>query len=64
MAKKYKCPYCNYIGISDKLIQHIDKDHEDMIPEKYTAARLVYNIRNKREYGSCLMCHKATEWNE
>ena len=64
MAKKYKCPYCNYIGISDKLISHIDKEHEDMIPEKYTAARLVYNIRNKREYGSCLMCHKTTEWNE
>lgn len=64
MAKKFKCPYCDYIEISDKLIRHIDKEHEDMIPEGFTAGRLVYNIRNKREFGSCLMCHKATEWNE
>lgn len=64
MAKKYSCPYCDYHDISDKLIRHISNKHEDMIPKGYTAARIVYNIRNKRDHGVCMICKKETEWNE
>ena len=64
MGRKYNCPFCDYKNISDKLISHIDTNHQDLIPEGYTPSRIVYNIRNKREYGSCMICKKPTEWNE
>lgn len=63
-SKRYQCPYCEYKNFSDKLISHINDEHTDLIPEKFTAARLVYNIRNKREFGSCMICKKPTDWNE
>lgn len=62
--KQYRCPYCDFKGDTEKLIDHINDEHEEMIPEKYTATRLVYNIRNKKDHGTCLMCKKPTEWNE
>ena len=64
MAKQYKCPYCEYRNEKEKLIDHIEKEHEDMIPENYTSARLVFNIINKKDHGSCVVCKKETEWNE
>lgn len=64
MARKYKCPYCDFKDESPKLIRHIERKHEELIPEGYTPARLVYNIRNKREFGSCMICKKRTEWDE
>lgn len=69
-AKKYKtgrvfgCPYCNYSGTRENLVHHIEKNHEDMIPEGYTAARIVFNKINKKEYGTCMICGRETEWNE
>lgn len=62
--KQYKCPYCDFRNETEKLIDHINDEHSELIPEHYTAARLVYNIRNKRDHGTCLMCKKPTEWNE
>ena len=64
MAKNYKCPYCEKRLIRKDLITHIDKSHKDLIPENYTAARLVYNIANKTEYGRCRVCGKETQWSE
>lgn len=64
MAKQYKCPYCEYRNEKEKLIDHIEKEHEDMIPENYTSARLVFNLINKKDHGSCVVCKKETEWNE
>ena len=62
--RKYKCPYCDYREESEKLIRHVAKKHEDLIPEGYTPTRVVYNVRNKREHGSCMMCKKETGWDE
>lgn len=62
--KKYKCPYCDYRGTREDLVSHVDKVHEDMIPENYTAARVVYNHINNRTSGSCIVCHRETEWDE
>lgn len=64
MAKNYKCPYCEKRLIRKDLITHINKSHKDLIPENYTAARLVYNIANKTEYGRCRVCGKETQWSE
>ena len=63
-VRKYKCPYCNNRYERAKLVTHIDRVHEDMIPEGYTAARIVFNMINHKEVGHCVVCGKETEWNE
>lgn len=62
--RNYKCPYCNTRLPKERLITHIESQHEEMIPEKYTAARIVFNIINKKEVGHCVHCKKETEWDE
>ena len=62
--KTYQCPYCNFRADKDTLIIHIDDKHTDMIPSDYTSARIVFNIANKKTHGICVVCKKATEWNE
>lgn len=64
MAKKYKCPYCEKRLIRKDLINHIDKSHKELIPEKYTASRLVYDQVNKVNSGRCRVCGKPTTWSE
>ena len=64
MAKKYKCPYCEKRLIRKDLITHIDRSHKELIPEDYTAARLVYNQVNKIDHGKCRVCGKSTTWSE
>lgn len=62
--RKYKCPYCDIRLPKEKLITHIEKNHADMIGEGYTAARIVFNMINKKECGHCVQCKKETKWNE
>lgn len=64
MAKKYKCSYCEKRLIRKDLITHIDRSHKELIPENYTAARLVYNQVNKVDHGKCRVCGKPTTWSE
>lgn len=63
-GKRYKCPYCEYRGYRSELIEHVEDKHEDMIPKDYSPARVVYNAINKKEHGSCMICHKETKWDE
>ena len=60
----YKCPYCEERKSRTDLVYHIDEEHEDMIPQDYTASRVVFNYINKKESGKCIMCGKETKWNE
>lgn len=62
--KKYQCKYCDYRDIKSKLITHIETDHQDMLPKGFTPTRVVFNIVNKREVGSCKIDGKPTKWNE
>ena len=63
--KTYNCPYCNKKLIRDKLVKHIEKEHDYELPLDYTAYRLVYDIvNNKQGHGSCQICGKDTQWNE
>lgn len=62
--KKYKCPYCDKRYTRPDLINHIDKKHSDMIPKDYTSTRVVFNMINKKDHGSCIICKKETAWNE
>lgn len=63
--RKYPCPFCTYKNIRQKLIYHIEKHHKDMIPENYSAGRLLYDMINTNpNRGKCRICGKPTEWNE
>lgn len=63
-TRKYKCPYCDYKGQRSDLISHVERKHPDLIPQGYSAARVVYNSINKTDHGTCMICKKPTyEWN-
>ena len=62
-AKK-KCPFCSKTDTRENLVSHIEDNHEDMIPENYSAARVLYNYINKKDKGRCVVCGKETPWDE
>ena len=63
--KTYQCPYCEKKLIRDKLVSHIEKYHDEEVPDNYTPYRLVYDIVNdKQGHGNCTICGKPTKWNE
>lgn len=65
MAKTYCCPYCKEKFNKEKLIDHIEKEHDDELPESYTAYRAAYDVVNdKPGHGYCVICHSPTKWNE
>ena len=64
---RYKCPYCDKRFERRDLVAHVEQKHEDMIPENYTALRLVFNYVNKKplDYnGKCTECGGPTQWDE
>ena len=64
-GKRYKCPFCDYRDYKEPLVNHIDKKHSELIPKDSTAARLVFNIANKKDHGTCVCgCGKETAWRE
>lgn len=62
--KKYACPYCKERFTRDKLIIHVEKKHEELIPDGYTATRVIFNDINHTSGGRCRACGNSTEWNE
>ena len=63
--KRYMCPYCNTKFLRTDLIEHMETKHPEMIPEGYTAARVIYEIVNKKNYGTCMICKdKVYDWDE
>lgn len=64
-VRKYKCPFCDNRYPRPNLVSHVDRKHEDMIPEGYTALRVVYDyINHKDGHGDCRICKQPTPWNE
>ena len=63
-TKRYKCPFCDVRLDREKLVYHIEDEHEELIPENYTAARVVFNHINNKERGSCIVCGRETKWKE
>lgn len=63
-VKKYKCPYCDKRYERQKLINHIDRYHSELILKDYTATRVVFNLINKKDHGTCIICGKEAPWNE
>ena len=53
-SRKYKCPYCDFRAQRADLVDHVEKDHQELLPEGYTAARAVYDFINGKNYGICM----------
>lgn len=64
-SRKYQCPYCEKRLPRMELIDHVARKHEELIPENYSASRVVYESINKTDHGTCMICKKPVyEWNE
>lgn len=62
---KYHCPFCDEKYPRMELIDHVEKEHSALIPENYTATRVVYEAINKTDHGTCMICKKNVySWNE
>ena len=71
MAKRiiyYKCPFsCNKKFDREKLVQHIDDNHQDELPEGFSALRYVFHLVNNKPityHGICTECKGPTPWDE
>ena len=64
-VRKYKCPFCEERHQRQDLVNHVYKSHKDMIPENYTADRVVFESINGKNYGTCMICKsKVYTWDE
>lgn len=62
--KRYKCAYCNERLTRKELPPHIQRKHEDVLPDGVTPLRAAFNIVNNKEKGSCIICSRESAWNE
>lgn len=66
MAKptKFKCPYCGKIyALKQALYTHMKKDHGDQLQDM-SPAQAYFNFRYKKTGGKCIICGRATQFNE
>lgn len=64
--KKYICVFCNNKIRRDKMAEHIEKEHDNELPENFTAYRMAYDIINGHldtHSGECMICRSKTGWN-
>ncbi len=64
-VSSYKCPEC---GMSYKTLsgwgEHMRRLHPETIPKGWSDARFFYYTLTGKSEGSCIQCHRPTEWNE
>lgn len=64
---RYKCPFCDKRMTREDLVNHVDEDHNEVIPEDFTPFRYVFNYVNNRPesyHGRCTECGGPTPWDE
>ena len=60
----FKCNLCGKrYKTRQELETHLENEHKDELnglsPRQY-----LFNYRNKKDHGTCVMCKRKTEWNE
>lgn len=67
MAQKRRiyCKYCDHFYYEmDDYVAHIEKSHDEMIPENMTPWQFAYYLKTGKDHGNCIICKKETRWNE
>ena len=60
-----RCPVCGKTKKNKQaIIDHVELEHADNIPETMSTAQYIYSLIHGRDYGLCRVCGKPTEWNE
>lgn len=60
-----KCPICDKKLVSkEALVNHIDRVHNNQIPDDWSAARYENYLRTGMKHGNCTECGKPTTWND
>lgn len=61
--KVYKCPYGNRkYHNKQALYEHMEIEHKIDL-QKLPASQVYFNIRNRKNHGSCVVCKSKTLWN-
>lgn len=66
-TRNLSCPYCNKRTTREKMINHLEYNHSDQLPEGFTPLRMTFHLANKKpiEYRrACRVCGNPTEWDE
>ena len=68
MAKQKRriyCKFCDYFCYNpEDYVSHLEKKHDEMIPQDFTPWQYSYYLRTGKDHGSCVVCKKDTTWNE
>lgn len=69
MARKQKrriyCKFCDYFCYDPSdFVSHLEKHHDEMIPEDMTPWQFFYYLKTGKTHGNCIMCKAETSWNE
>jgi len=61
----FNCPFCHKRYTEKQgLYSHLESKHNNAIPEEISISQFYFNIRNKKEFGNCVICKNKTNWNE
>lgn len=68
MAKQKRriyCKFCDYFCYTpEDFVSHLEKHHDEMIPEDMTPWQFSYYLRTGKTHGNCIVCKTKTTWNE
>lgn len=64
-VQSFKCPVCKKAKYSSmKLLEnHVIKEHSEEIPLHMPVDQFLFNLRNKKTHGTCVICGNETNWN-
>lgn len=68
MAKQKRRIYCKFCDFfcydADDFVSHLERHHEEMIPEDMTPWQFFYYLKTGKTHGTCIVCKGNTSWNE
>lgn len=68
MAKQKRriyCQFCDFFCYTvEDFVSHIERKHDEMIPEDMTPWQFSYFLRKGKKSGKCVICGGETTWNE